>query len=179
MFSHLQKKTRKIERNVKQNHKEHNLSVQKSAKSSETFFRKQLENTTEDITEKINNAQDTMQVKFETKLNAIKESVTLQSKYISDFKEDLKVIQENDIKGQIRMIKTKQDELEKILETKSTESCKTTFPNESQPTNHGNILKESPAHLSHRYDHIVIGDSIVSGISYKRFVADESTLRSL
>ena len=32
-----------------------------------------------------------MQVKFETKLNAMKESVTLQSKYISDIKENLKV----------------------------------------------------------------------------------------
>ena len=69
------------------------------------------------------------------------------------------------------MIKTKQDELEKQLETKSTESSKPT-----QPTNHSNILKESPAHLSHGYDHIVIGDSIVSGIIYKRFVPDESTL---
>ena len=59
-----------------------------------------------------------MQVKFYTKLNTMKESVTLQSKYISDLKEDLKVIQENDIKGEIRMIKTKQDELEKLLETK-------------------------------------------------------------
>ena len=36
------------------------------------------------------------------------------------------------------------------------------------PTNHSNILKESPTHLSHRYDHIIIGDSIVS---------DESTLK--
>ena len=72
----------------------------KSGKSLETFFRKQLENTTEDITEKINNVQDTMQIKFETKLNDMKESVTLQSKYISDIKEDLKVIQENDIKGE-------------------------------------------------------------------------------
>ena len=141
------------------------------------IFIKQLENTTEDITEKISNVQDTLQLKFETKVNAMKESVTLQSKYISDFKEDLKVIQENDIKGQIRMIKTKQDELERQLETKSTESSKTTFPNPSQPTNHSNILKESPAHLSHGYDHIVIGDSIVSGVSYKRFVADESTLK--
>ena len=61
------------------------------------------------------------------------------------------------------MIKAKQDELEKLLETKSTESRKTTFPNPPQPINHSNILKESPAHLSHRYDHIVIGDSIVSG----------------
>ena len=163
MFSHLQKKTEKIERKVKQNHEEHNLSVQKSAKSLETFFRKQLENTTE----KINNVQDTMQVKFETKLNAMKESVALQSKYITDIKEDLKVIQENDIKGEIRMIKTKQDELEKLLETKSTESRKTTFPNPPQPTNHSNILKESPAHLSHRYDCIVIGDSIVSVLVIK------------
>ena len=61
MFSHLQKKkTEKIEWKVKQNHEEHNLSVQKSAKSLETFFRKRLENTTEDITEKINNVQDIM-----------------------------------------------------------------------------------------------------------------------
>ena len=170
-------KTEKIERKVKQHHEEHNLSVQKSAKSLETFFRKQLENTTEDITEKINNVQDTMQIKFETKLNAMKESVTLQSKYISDIKEDLKVIQENDIKGEIRIIKTKQDELEKLLETKSTESAKTTFPNPPQPTNHKKILKELSAHLSQRYDDIVIGNSIVSGISYKRFVPDESTLK--
>ena len=170
-------KTEKIERKVKQHHEEHNVSVQKSAKGLETFFRKQLENTNEDITEKINNIQDTMQIKFETKLNAMKESVTLQSKYISDIKEDLKVIQENDIKGEIRIIKTKQDELEKLLETKSTESAKTTFPNPPQPTNHNKILKELPAHLSQRYDHIVIGDSIVSGISYKRFVPDESTLK--
>ena len=86
---------------MKQNHEEHNLSVQKSAKSLETFFRKQPESTTEDITEKINNVRDTMQLKFEIKLNAIKESVTLQYiyMYISDFKEDLKVIQEIDIKG--------------------------------------------------------------------------------
>ena len=55
-------KTEKIERKVKQHHEEHNLSVQKSAKSLETFFRKQLENTTEDITDKINNVQDTMQI---------------------------------------------------------------------------------------------------------------------
>ena len=118
-----------------------------------------------------------MQVKFETKLNPMKESVTLQSKYINNFKEDLKVIQENDIKGQTRMIKTKQDELEKLLETKSTESRRTIFPDASQSTNHSNILKESPAHLSHEYDHIVIWDSIVSGINYRRFVPDESTLK--
>ena len=67
--------------------------------------------------------------------------------------------------------------MEKLLETKSTESAKTTFPNPPQPTNHNKILKELPAHLSQRYDHIVIGDSIVSGISYKRFVPDESTLK--
>ena len=73
------------------------------------------------------------------------------------------------------MIKTKQDELEKLLETKSTESRKTTFSNPPQPANHNYILKESPAHSSHRYDHIVNGDSVVSGISYKRFVPDEST----
>ena len=30
-----------------------------------------------------------MQVKFETKVNAMKENATLQSKYISDIKEDL------------------------------------------------------------------------------------------
>ena len=75
------------------------------------------------------------------------------------------------------MIKTKQDELEKLLETKSTESRKTTFSNPPQPTNNSNILKEPPAHLSHRYDHIVIGDSIVSGTSYKRFVALKISLR--
>ena len=61
-----------------------------------------------------------------------------------------------DIKGQIRIMKTKEDELEKLLETKSTESSKTTFPNPSQSANYSNILKESPARLSHRYDHIVI-----------------------
>ena len=48
-----------------------------------------------------------MQVKFETTLNVMKESVTLQSKYVSDFKEDLKVIQEDEIKGQIRMMSLK------------------------------------------------------------------------
>ena len=52
-------KAEKIERKVKQNHEEHFLSIQKSAKSLETFFRKQLENTTGDMTEKINNVQDT------------------------------------------------------------------------------------------------------------------------
>ena len=44
------------------------------------------------------------------------------------------------------MIKIKQDDLEKQLETKSTESSKTTFPDPSQPNNRSNILKESPAH---------------------------------
>ena len=52
-------KAEKIERKVKQNHEEHFLSIQKSAKSLETFFRKQLENTTGDMTERINNVQDT------------------------------------------------------------------------------------------------------------------------
>ena len=37
----FREKTEKIERKVKQNHDEHNLSLQKSAKSLETFFRKQ------------------------------------------------------------------------------------------------------------------------------------------